>query len=296
MLTADPAALAGEWSACAAELGRSLAVSLPRSAVRRGELSISPRGTLAVSAALRRPLAREELRGGSLLRRIPPGVAERVEWFRGLGCWRHIVRVDEEGGLALYCERDMDEATMARLCAWTATSTRLARIAALMDGTAGFAVFAAGVHWTGTGRERLRLYVVARPRAGEWATSVRGFLALCAAGGIAADDALLATLEARPRRALLLNLELRDEGLAVKLELPGLRWDEVSAATGGLPGDEPAWREVLARWPRGVRYLGTRLQARRPPEVTIYLPFDVHSSLAGGADVVHQRRQAHPPV
>jgi len=239
----------------------------PKKLERRGEWSIDPDGRVYATLCLRREIPALALLSMAADAGVPPPCRGEILQFRSLRCWRHIVRIDSEGGLALYAERDWDDGLLRSVAA--PFDIRLAEIAGLLAGRYGFTVAIAGINWSG-GACRFRLHLVSKPRRKCWASAARHVKEVVRTA-IAPDcgPLFLDELLARPRRALVWNMEMRSGVLACKLELPDM---DLSEAEALLDLDAGASRPCHLPHPPPSRlsYLGVRFTPGCAPSATYY--------------------------
>lgn len=276
-------------------LGARLRSAVGRGGWRTGEhaLHVTPSGSgrLSSAACLRRRLEKSEL--ATLLddTDLSPAQRVQVQTFADVPCWRHIVRLDSRGGADLYAERDYDEPLMRELCHWSGSGDQLVSVVSRLLCSGHFAVGIAAVGWRADGQARLRFHLVAQPGPKHWRAVLETVWRTWRAYRIGTDRDSLMTALISPRRALLVNLEWRQQGLALKLEIPdlGLRMASDACARLGAPSPPTG---LATMGIRRLRYLGIRWQHGEPPETTVYVPWKAGQP----HDLVYQRCQADPSL
>jgi len=260
-----------QWTRLASQLRATIAPS----AWRACEHAIRARGrrrTFSSTACLRRRLKQEELAALLPKTRLSNTQRNEVQGFHGVPCWRHIVRIDSDGGFDLYSERDYDRRVLRSLCQWVGTDSRQASVASALSKHSDFVVAIAAVGWSRKRGRRLRFHLVTEPSATMWTSTVKSvWRVMHRYDNVRVSQEQFVRALADRRRALLLNVEWRNATVAFKLEIPDVRFDragELCKLLGAPPPDSALGALGLSR----MRYLGIRWEQGIPLETTAYVP------------------------
>jgi hypothetical protein len=256
-----------------------LEAGIPPYALRCLEWGVGANHSLFATAILHGPLRKSYLHAiladGAVARRVRGEAMAILE----IPCLRHMVRLDSEGGLSLYLERDCSPGFIRAFCTWFGIPPDFADEAWALIGPGFATITGLGLHWH-HGQPRLRVYGVGDPARAVWTTmadTLTGFLSRhLDADGMATAAVLLA----RPRRCCLVNLEHMRGRMSAKIEIPDLSTAELPRFLP--PGVRIPTLVQVHRHARRLRYVGVRLVRGEAPKATYYFPVS-RSRL----DVVH---------
>lgn len=260
---------------------------LPGSLLRRREWSISSDLQVAVTACLYRTLPVNS--AVALLSKLKLTRDESEQFLAMLffPCWRHMLRIDQAGGLSFYLERDWEQQLLMTVSGWFGVSSGPAELLKELNKKFDCVPAGIGIHWRPNAEIRLRLYAVLSARAIASGRKARSIFSFISEQFRCVIPAWVDELIGRPRRALVLNVEERSGLLVIKLEIPDVGWPELSAVAE-LSGND-AIALFRSKPPRKLSYVGIRLGSKAEPEkVTFYLPYGYTPTLRGGRGVVYQ--------
>lgn len=240
---------------------------------RAAEASVDDNGRLGLLACLPAEVSVPQFRSLLSAAGLAGPRCVQAAQVHGIRCWRHNVRICEDGRLGLYIERDFSPALLLHILHLCGAEDRLAEVALTCCSASVFKFWAVGVEWGPNGAARCRFYLVAPSPAREQWPALMAWVRAWFPWLSKDQVTLLGRLLRVPRRACLLNLQSHDGYVAVKVEVPEV---PVRSLRSILHTDDrpTEFRQLVTRWRvRRFRHLGVRFFPNGGWEPLYYIPW-----------------------